>query len=134
MLLHNLLRACAHHTTDTRFAGKPTNFAYTTSLVDTTAGVTNGIQRVNLKTGVWDTHAFGNGKFANEPVFVPRAASSPEGNGFLLTYVYVAAEHRSELVILDAERLGDAPLAVVKLPFHVPHSFHGTWTDDVFLQ
>lgn len=89
---------------------------------------------MNLKTGRWDTHAFGSGRFTTEVVFVPRAASSPEGNGFLLTYVYVAAEHRSELVILDAERVGDAPLAVIKLPFHVPHSFHGTWTGDVYLQ
>jgi all-trans-8'-apo-beta-carotenal 15,15'-oxygenase len=89
---------------------------------------------VNVKTGQWDTHAFGSGRFTTEPVFVPRTASSPEGNGFLLTYVYVAAEHRSELVILDAERVGDAPLAVIKLSFHVPHSFHGTWTSDVFLQ
>jgi carotenoid cleavage dioxygenase-like enzyme len=129
-----LPRAYIHYHTDTRFTGEPTTYAYTTSLVDTTSGFTNGIQRVNLKTGVWDTHAFGNGKFANEPVFVPRAASSSEGNGFLLTYVYVAAEHRSELVILDAERVGDAPLAVIKLPFHVPHSFHGTWTGDVYLQ
>jgi carotenoid cleavage dioxygenase len=37
------------------------------------------------------------------------------------------AENRSDLVILDAQRLGEAPIATLRLPVRVRSTFHGMW-------
>ena len=50
-----------------------------------------------------------------------------DDDGYILTFVYDSATHRSDLAILDAARLGDGPCCVLRLPTHVPYSFHGTW-------
>jgi all-trans-8'-apo-beta-carotenal 15,15'-oxygenase len=64
-----------------------------------------------------------------EPLFVPRAASgrdgAAEGEGWVLTIVYRAREHRSELWVLDAKDL--STVARARLPHHVPPGFHGTF-------
>jgi len=60
-----------------------------------------------------------------EPLMVPRPGSSREGDGWLLVTVYVAALHRTELLVLDAQRL--TLLCRARLPHHLPIGFHGTW-------
>jgi len=77
--------------------------------------------------GTRRAHAFGREGVAGEPVFVPRRAGSPEGEGFLLCFVYRPEERRSDLVVLDAENVESAPLATVQLPHRVPFGFHGNW-------
>ena len=62
-----------------------------------------------------------------EPTFAPRLENSPEGDGYLLTYVWNAVENRSDFVILDAQYVDSDPLAVVRLPMRVPMAPHGSW-------
>lgn len=59
-------------------------------------------------------------------MFVPAAG----GDGWLLTYVYDAAEDRSDLVVFDAGDVAAAPVAAVHLPQRVPAGFHGHWLPD----
>jgi carotenoid cleavage dioxygenase len=66
-----------------------------------------------------------------EPIFVPRSASSVEGEGFLLVVVYRGEEKRSDLVVLDAAAVDAPPLATVKLTHRVPFGFHGNWAPAV---
>ena len=65
------------------------------------------------------------GDALSEAVFVPRGAA--EGDGWLLTLAWRAAEGRSELLVLDAGDVAAGPIATVMLPGRVPHGFHGTW-------
>jgi carotenoid cleavage dioxygenase len=44
-----------------------------------------------------------------------------------MSFVYDAAEDRSELVILDAADLRAGPVGRVKLPVRVPNGFHSCW-------
>ena len=62
-----------------------------------------------------------------------RAATggSAEDDGWLLSVVYSAAEHRSRLVVLDARDLQSDAVAVAHLRHHVPLGFHGTFTQRV---
>ena len=64
---------------------------------------------------------------AGEPVFVPRSASAPEGDGYIIALVYRAASHTSELLILNAQDIAGEPAAVLKLPRRVPGGFHGNF-------
>jgi len=76
-------------------------------------------------------HDFGEGEVAGEPIFVPRSPDSAEDDGWLLSLVYSAREHRSRLVVLDARDVESDPVAVAHLRHHVPLGFHGTFTERV---
>ncbi len=62
-----------------------------------------------------------------EPCFVPRNADAAEGDGWLLTMVGRRAENRTDLVILDASKIDQGPVAIVKFPCRVHEGFHGVW-------
>lgn len=62
-----------------------------------------------------------------EPVFVPRSADAPQGDGWLLTIVGRRAENRTDLVILDALNLSAGPVATIRFPMRVHEGFHGIW-------
>jgi all-trans-8'-apo-beta-carotenal 15,15'-oxygenase len=87
--------------------------------------------KVDHRTGASTRHDFGAGHVAGEPIFVPRAPDSGEDDGWLLTVVYSAAEHRSRLVVLDARDVEADALAVAHLRHHVPLGFHGTFTQRI---
>jgi carotenoid cleavage dioxygenase-like enzyme len=62
-----------------------------------------------------------------ECCFVPRNATAPEGDGYLIGVVDREIERRNDLVILDAQRLADGPIATVRLPFKIFQQVHGCW-------
>ncbi len=69
-----------------------------------------------------------------EPVFVPvaspdrAAGEAGEGEGFVLSLVYRAVAHRSDLYVLRAGDL--TTVCRLELPHHVPPGFHGTWVSE----
>lgn len=63
----------------------------------------------------------------SEPVFAPRSAAAPEGDGYLLCVAFNQGSGCSELVIADAARLSAGVLARVKLPFCAAPQVHGSW-------
>jgi carotenoid cleavage dioxygenase len=96
---------------------------------ETIVGGFQKLVRWDFSTGRRSDHDLGAGSASSEPIFVPRRPAAPEGEGFLLAVVHRAQERRSDLVILDAENLAQAPLATVKLPHPVPLGFHGNWRE-----
>lgn len=79
----------------------------------------------DLVTGGTATRRFGAGHQVGEFVFEPNSPDSAEDDGILMGLRYSAAEHRSDLVLLDAETL--ETVAEVQLPDRVPNGFHGNW-------
>ncbi|HEY2256335.1 MAG TPA: carotenoid oxygenase family protein [Variovorax sp.] len=86
-----------------------------------------GLAHFDAKSGKETLHYLPPGDRVSEPVFVPRAADAPEGEGWLLATAFRAAENRSDLVIFDALALADGPVATVQLSHRVPAGFHGNW-------
>jgi carotenoid cleavage dioxygenase len=70
----------------------------------------------------------GPGTTLAECCFAPRSKTAAEGDGYLMG---VATRHteggRSDLVILDAQRVEDGPVATVKLPIGIVGQVHGWW-------
>ena len=63
-----------------------------------------------------------------EPVFAPKNVNAREGEGYLLGVAYHRDQNlRSDLVILDAERVEDGPIARVCLPVQASPQVHGWW-------
>ena len=106
---------------DDRLAGRQSRYGH---LV--TSGDSNSLLRYDLATGSVERHDFGTGRRAAEASFAA-ADDRPGGPGWLMTYVYDAPTDTSDLVVLDADDLGGAPVATIHLPRRVPYGFHGNW-------
>lgn len=65
-----------------------------------------------------------------ECCFVPRSARAPEGDGYLVGVVNRWLETRNDLLVLDATRLEDGPLATVRLPTRIHPQIHGWWVPE----
>jgi carotenoid cleavage dioxygenase len=71
----------------------------------------------------------GAGSCVGEPIFVPRSADAPEGDGFILAVVQRLTERRSELVILDTRNITAGPIATVHPPHRLKNAIHHAWLD-----
>lgn len=115
---------------DERRFGQAYRYAYTVALPDDPEAPFIGataLYRHDLLTGVRQVHDFGTGRFPGEFVFTAAAGDSREDQGWLIGLVVNLTEETTDLVILDATRFEDAPVATVRLPHRVPAGIHGNW-------
>jgi carotenoid cleavage dioxygenase-like enzyme len=63
----------------------------------------------------------------SECCFVPRSARAAEGDGYLIGTAQRLFESRTDLLILDAQRLAEGPIATVRMPFRIFNQIHGCW-------
>ncbi|MEL7512242.1 MAG: carotenoid oxygenase family protein [Cyanobacteria bacterium J06554_3] len=80
------------------------------------------IGRFDYRSGALLQTDLGEAHYGGEPLHIIDAQSK----GWLLTVVYNAVAHRSEVWIVNADSLGD-PVCRLVLPAVVPLGFHGTW-------
>jgi carotenoid cleavage dioxygenase-like enzyme len=87
----------------------------------------NCLLRLEMQTGRVDMMGLDPGMAINEPVHVP--SGKPGHNGYLLCIVDRAHndDFVSELRVIDADNIGAAPLATVKLPVPLRPQVHGWW-------
>jgi carotenoid cleavage dioxygenase len=83
--------------------------------------------RFDHQTGKVDFFSPGPDAGLSEMCFVPRRKGAPEGDGYLVGVCSRPKENRSDLLIVDAQRLADGPLATVKLPYRAVPQVHGFW-------
>ncbi|HEY3242605.1 MAG TPA: carotenoid oxygenase family protein [Phycisphaerae bacterium] len=113
---------------DDRFAGLPYRHGWYMANIDSKYPLMHdAIAHIDFKTGKRAVRMLGPGDAASEPVVVPRCASAPEGDGYIIALVYRAASDTSELLILDAPTIAGEPAAVLKLPRRVPAGTHGNF-------
>jgi all-trans-8'-apo-beta-carotenal 15,15'-oxygenase len=103
-------------------------YSYLAASMPGVGGLGTAVAKIDHESGASTAHDFGPGQVAGEPIFVPRAADAGEDDGWLLSLVYSAPEHRSRLVVLDARDVESEPVATAHLRHHVPLGFHGTFT------
>ncbi len=89
--------------------------------------VFDSIAHIDHKTGKRAVHTFAPGDAPGEPVFVPRSADAPEGDGWLVATVYRAATDTSDFAVFDAQEIAKGPIGVAQRPCRVPFGFHGNW-------
>jgi carotenoid cleavage dioxygenase-like enzyme len=90
------------------------------------SAVFNTILKVDTESGTIERNDLGN-RIAGEPVFIPKVDAAGEDDGYLAVYAYDPVLRTSDLVLLDAARVEDEPVAVIRLPQRVPQGLHGTW-------
>jgi all-trans-8'-apo-beta-carotenal 15,15'-oxygenase len=82
-----------------------------------------GAARFDCKTGEVESWAAPTAHLGSEPMFVP--SGEREESGCVLQLFQDPAAERSYLAVLNAERLGDGPLAKIWFNEPVPMTFHG---------
>jgi carotenoid cleavage dioxygenase len=113
---------------DERLTGRAHRYGYATAFGE---GIEHGPAiKHDLARGTREIHDHGPGRMGLEPVFVPRSDGAAEDDGWVLAYVYDAADDRSDVVVLDAQDFTAPPVATIHLPVRVPFGFHGSWLPD----
>lgn len=113
--------------------GKRHRYAYIASNpAQCEIGLQQRISRVDLETGTVASHEFGPAGYVGEPLFVPTGRGGAEDDGVVIVMVFNAADHRTEIVGLDARDLAAHPLFTARLKHHVPYPLHGTFTPQLF--
>ncbi|MFW6264035.1 MAG: carotenoid oxygenase family protein [Cyanobacteriota bacterium] len=91
------------------------------------------ILKLDDKTGERQLWSAAPSGFVSEPVFVAKPNATAEDEGWLLTMVYDGSQHRSDIVILDAQDLNLGPVGRLHLKHHIPYGLHGNWTGECFV-
>jgi carotenoid cleavage dioxygenase len=122
-------------THDRRHTGRATRHGWcatTTQPKDSASGQFDmaGICHVDLHTGKEDLWEDLPNRHAGEGFFVPASDSAPEGEGWILTYLWDRRTDRSSFAVFDAQHVARGPVAEVQLPVRVPYGFHGWWVPE----
>ncbi|GAB4297952.1 MAG: carotenoid oxygenase family protein [Oscillatoriaceae cyanobacterium] len=92
--------------------------------VDISREMFGAIGRFDSQTGVLQESDLGYRRYPTEPIYAPDADGE---RGWVLTVVYDANLHQSEVWIFNAEAIEGEPQCRLELPEVVPMGFHGTW-------
>jgi carotenoid cleavage dioxygenase-like enzyme len=85
-----------------------------------------GIARFDLQNRSYKLWKAPQGFNLSEVCFAPRSATAPEGSGYVMAVGTWAQEgNRADLVILDAERVEEGPVATVRMPTRIAGQVHG---------
>lgn len=115
---------------DDRRVARTSRHIYVPTITDTLAianpasATFNCLLKVDTETGAIARHDFGN-RIAGEAVFIPGGGA--DDAGWLATFLYDPATGTSDLALLDAARVEEEPVALVRLPQRVPQGLHGAW-------
>ena len=123
---------------DDRFAGRKNRYGWQlaqdlTNPIDLPDGTSatgtmmNILGRINLETGDCDQWWIGPVSSLQGPAFIPRPGSTQEGDGYLVMIENRLTEMGSRLLLFDAMRMADGPVATTALPIRLPMGLHGNW-------
>lgn len=120
---------------DDRYNTAPYRYGYLScGYVDPQGARGNGIVRFDVQnrtSNLWKAPA---GLALSEICHAPKSATAPEGAGYVMAVGTHAAENgRADLVILDAERIEQGPIATVKLPTRIVGQVHGWWVPGSYI-
>lgn len=122
-------RCCEFPSLNPERVGRDYRYLYTAAAHHPTGNAPlQAILKLDLQTKTRQIHSFAPKGFVGEPIFVPKPNATTEDEGWILTLIYDAANHRSDLVILDAQNLTQK--AILHLKSHIPYGLHGSWTSD----
>ncbi|MEL7025093.1 MAG: carotenoid oxygenase family protein [Pseudomonadota bacterium] len=88
-----------------------------------------GLVKHDLEQHTVDQYEFGDQRFGSEAPFIPRKGAETEDDGYLISFITDTRENRSECIILDAQNIGDGPVATIRLPHRICSGTHAVWAD-----
>jgi carotenoid cleavage dioxygenase-like enzyme len=62
-----------------------------------------------------------------EPCFIPRSADAPEGDGYVVAVANKLDDNTTHLLLFEALKIADGPIATIHLPVRLRFGLHGNW-------
>jgi all-trans-8'-apo-beta-carotenal 15,15'-oxygenase len=125
-------RCCEFPTMNPVLVGQDARYVYMGAAATETGNAPlQNILKLDLQTKetiAWSAAPHG---FVSEPQFIAKPQAESEDDGWIVTLVYQADRHGTDVVILAARDL--AVVAKLHLPHHLPFGLHGSWTSEIFL-
>jgi carotenoid cleavage dioxygenase-like enzyme len=90
----------------------------------------NRLGHIDVASGKQTSWWAGPDSIIQEPCFIPRAANSLEGDGYVVALVDNLITNYSDLAVFDAQRIDEGPIARAKLPMRLRSGLHGNWADE----
>ena len=87
----------------------------------------NTVARIDHETGEVVKWTLDGNAALQEPQYVAKSPDAEEGDGYLLTVANRWPEQRGEMLIFDALRIADGPVATAHLPVFQRPVFHSAW-------
>jgi carotenoid cleavage dioxygenase len=115
---------------DNRALGRRTRYSYHQRIAPAATLMFDGVIKYDLDRRSSAAHTYPAGWFGGETAFCPRLGARDEDDGYLCTFVAHEATGASELYVLDAKNVADAPLARIQIPQRVPTGYHTWWVSD----
>lgn len=117
---------------DHRYTTQPTSLMYAACMMSGQSTFFDGIQRIDVTSGEVRSHFLGAGRYTSEAMHIPPGDNDANREGWLISMIYNATTHTSEVVLYDAATLSE--VAVVPLRNHVPFGFHCGYTTKTFVR
>lgn len=128
-----LPRCCEFPVVHPDYVGHPARYYYLGATHDPTGNAPlQAVVKLDLATGHEQVHSLAPRGFSGEPIFVPKPEARAEDEGWLLLLSYDAAQHRSRLLVFEAQEISQGPLVSLNLKHHIPYGLHGSWTPQSF--
>lgn len=87
----------------------------------------NAITFIDMDTGERRQWFAGEGVNLQDPVFCPRSADAPEGDGYIVGIRNRHGVRGGELVILEAMDIEKGPICVINVPVPLKLGIHSSW-------
>ncbi|MBC6417858.1 MAG: carotenoid oxygenase family protein [Prochloron sp. SP5CPC1] len=127
-------RSCEFPTVNPDQVGRPNRYLFMGAAHHPTDNAPlQAISKLDLESGERQLYSFAPQGYVGEPIFVPHPHAKKEDEGWVLTLVYDALHHRSDIVILDPQDLNQSPISRIHLKHHIPYGLHGSWTSSCFV-
>jgi carotenoid cleavage dioxygenase len=87
----------------------------------------DGLVKHDLHTGAEQRFTFEDGVYGSETAMAPRAGSTDEDDGYLITLTTDMNADASYCLVFDAARVADGPVCKLALPERISSGTHSTW-------
>jgi all-trans-8'-apo-beta-carotenal 15,15'-oxygenase len=127
-------RCCEFPALNPQNSGRPYRFVVLGAAHETRGNAPlQALVKLDLSSGTQTSWSAAPRGFVGEPIFVPKPASTAEDEGWILSPIYNAEHHRTDIVILDAQAFEQGPIARLHLNHHIPYGLHGCFAPYLFL-
>ena len=91
------------------------------------------LAHIDHATGTEDVFHAEGASTLQEPAFFPKSGKSDEGDGYIVQVALRNEEKRADLLLFDALKVGEGPIATIRVPMRLRFGLHGNWVDGVHL-
>ena len=85
------------------------------------------LAHLDLATGKKQVYQAAENRNLQEPCFIPKSKTAPEGEGYIVQVQPHSDDGQSDLLLFDAQHVDEGPMATIHVPIRMRFALHGNW-------